>query len=393
MLDSRFRGNDKVFMILPVGIPKEIKVGERRVALTPAGVQQLSTQKIPVYVQKSAGASSGFSDDDYKCSGAVILQGPGKIWEKAVLIKKVKEPIAEEFSFFRPEHLIFTYLHLASPAEKPLLEALKRSQATAIGYETIKQNGEFPLLSPMSEIAGVLAAYYAGVFKNLISADGKHISGMERAKAKMIELAAQYPAVPKGIPAGKVVILGGGHVGQGAARTAALMGSAVVVSEISEPRRRELEAKFASERVNVQLMDPKDEGRYEKILADSDVIIASVHVGGKRAPVIIDSEWLQKISAKKKIILDISIDQGGNVAESRPTDYENPLDLDSYGNLRFSVTNIPSLCGKGASLALEQVSLDYTIALAQGLDLAIKQYPELKSGINVRSGSVVTHTD
>ena len=377
-------------MVLPVGIPKEIKTGERRVSLTPAGVQKLCRQNIPVYVEKNAGLLSSFSDEDYKRSGAVILNDRKELWKKAELIKKVKEPIPDEFELFRPEHLIFTYLHLASPSERPLIEALKRSKVTAIAYETIEQNGEFKLLAPMSEIAGVLAACFSGIFKNVISVSGKNISGMEQAKVKMVELAAQYPAVPKNLPAGNVLILGGGHVGEGAARTAALMGSSVTLSELLGARRKALKMKFNSEDLKVQLIDPKDQNVYEAALVSSDVVIAAVHVGGKRAPIIVDSALLEKISAKKKkIILDISIDQGGNVAGSRPTDYETPLYLDSFGNLRFSVTNIPSLCWKGASLALENVSLDYTIALAQGLESALSRYPELKTGINIWNGKVV----
>lgn len=376
-------------MILPVGIPKEIKIGERRVGLTPSGVQKLSSQNIPVYVEKNAGALSQFSDEDYKRSGAVVLNDRKALWERAVLIKKVKEPVPDEFELFRSEHLIFSYLHLASPSERALIEALICSKATAIAYETIEQHGTFPLLRPMSEIAGVLAAYYAGIFKNLFSTRDKNILEIEDVKTKMIELAGQYPAVPKGFSAGRVLILGGGRVGEGAARTAASMGGTVGLSELSGPRREELKKRFAQEGRRIQMINPQEKMIYEQALAASDVIIASVHVGGKRAPVVIDSDLLKKISARKKIILDISIDQGGNVAESRPTDYENPLYLDSFGNLRFSVTNIPSLCGKGASLALERVSLNYTLALAQGLESALGRCPELRSGINIRNGKVV----
>jgi alanine dehydrogenase len=372
---------------LPVGVPKEIKTGERRVSLTPGGVEKLLAKRIPVYVEKSAGELSGFSDEDYKRSGAVILKDRKELWERALLIKKVKEPVSNEFELFRPEHLIFTYLHLASPAERPLIEALKRAKATAIGYETIEQNGTFPLLAPMSEIAGVLAAYYSGIFKKLISWNDRKFLGIDEAKKEMVHLATQYPAVPKGLPAGEILILGGGFVGKEAARTSALMGSNVTVSELSRERREQLKKEFGLK--NIRTIDPTNQSIYEEALMQADVIIAAVHVGGRRAPVVIDSEVLRKISIKKKIIFDVSIDQGGNVAESRPTDYENPLYLDSFGNLRFSVTNIPSLCGRGASVALEQVSLDYTIALAEGLESAIRRYPELKTGINVSGGKVI----
>ena len=168
------------------------------------------------------------------------------------------------------------------------------------------------------------------------------------------------------------------------------MGSEVFVSEVSREKRERLDKEFKLAELKINLIGPEDKAQYEALLASSEVIVASVHAPGKRAPIVIDLPLLQKISApKRKIILDIAIDQGGNVAESRPVDYENPLYIDSLGNLRFSVTNIPSLCGRGASLALEAVSLGYTAALAGGLEQALKQYPELESGINILNGAVI----
>ena len=205
----------------------------------------------------------------------------------------------------------------------------------------------------------------------------------------MEELARRFPENPSERLRGNVIVIGGGIVGQEAAMMAAKMGSQVCLIEISEARRSELERDFKLKNLEILLLGP-DHKNYHGILADADVLIAAVHKAGERAPIVIDSDLLKKTSlTKRKIILDIAIDQGGSIAESKPTDYERPLYLDSCGNLRFSVTNMPSLCGEAASLALEKVSLDYTLSLSNGLEAALKRYPELKTGINVVKGEVV----
>ena len=367
-----------------------MKAGERRVSLSPKGVVSLVKEGIPVYVECQAGLLSSFPDEDYKKAGANLISDKTELWRKAGLIKKVKEPISEEFRFFRSGHVIFTYLHLASPAQRPLINALLAAKAAAVAYETIEKNGATPLLKPMSEIAGVLSAYFAGVFRNLIEIKGDEIYGVQNAKLNMMELASHYPQVPKKLSPGKTFILGGGYVGKNAAQTAASMGGQVFLSELSEARRSDLKKEFKSRGLEIHLLDPQDKTGYEDALLSSDVIIGAVHAAAKRAPIMIDSALLQTVSKlKKKIILDIAIDQGGNIVESHPTDYDHPLYLDSFGNLRFSVTNIPSLCGRGASEALEEVSLDYTIALSQGISKALDRYPELKSGVNILDGKLV----
>ncbi len=379
-------------MNLAVGIPKELKTGERRVSLTPKGVQYLHDQGITVYVEKSAGVLSGFSDDEYAQAGAVVVPDAAALWSKAGLIKKVKEPIEPEFKFFTPHHLIFTYLHLASPSAASLIAALKKSKTTAIGYETIEKNGEEPLLKPMSEIAGVLAAYYGAIFKSQIRISGTVLTGVAGAKSMIMETASAYPAVPKLRYEGSLLILGGGYVGRGAAEMAAQMGADIEISEISDRRRKELSVHFKSKNLKISVLDPADTASYLNVLSLADVIIGAVHSAGKRAPLVIDEQLLEKISrVKKKIILDVSIDQGGNIAESRPCSYDDLLYLDSFQNIRFSVANIPSVCGKGASLALEAGSLEYAYHLACGLEHAVDVFPELKSGINVLHGEVVHH--
>lgn len=375
-------------MSLIVGIPKEQKPGERRVSLTPKGIRYLCERGIAVYVEENAGLHSGFSNDDYQNAGGILVPDAKNLWNKAQLIKKIKEPIQQEFNFFTSRHLIFAYLHLASPSAKPLLLALQKAKATAVAYETIQKGQDTPLLRPMSEVAGTLAAYYGAIFQTRIQIAGGEIKGMQAAKSFMFEAASKYPAVPSFRYRGKLVVLGGGHVGRHGAQMAAQMGADVWVSEISEIRRKELAVTYGNNSINI--MNPNETETYHRCLNEADVIIGAVHSPGKRAPLVIDKDLLKKISCeKKKIILDVSIDQGGNIAESIPGDYETPLHLDSFGNLRFSVTNIPSLCGQGASNALEAASLAYTFQLTQGLDRAIQMSPELKSGINVLSGEIV----
>ena len=234
-------------MLLSVGIPKEIKPGEHRVSLTPKGVRVLVKHNAHVYVEEGAGRFSDFQDQAYQAAGADLIRSREELWRRANLIKKVKEPIGEEFSLFRSEHIIFTYLHLASPAERPLMNALVSSKAIAIAYETIPKIGAAPLLKPMSEIAGILSAYFAGVFQNEIKIKEGKILGIQEAKIKIQRLASEYPQIPGNLSPGCVMILGGGHVGRNAARTAALMNGTIFLSELSEKKRLDLEHDFIKE--------------------------------------------------------------------------------------------------------------------------------------------------
>ena len=373
-----------------LGIPRERKLAERRVSLTPKGVSYLTQKGIQVLIEKDAGLLSGFKNEDYQQAGGFVTKR-NEIWKNSFLIKKVKEPIAEEFSFFKANQIIFTYLHLASPQARLLIDALIKSKTTAIAYETIEKDQDTPLLRPMSEVAGTLAAYYGAVFERFIRVEQGQIHGLEVAKAEIERVVFQYPLVPEYLRyRGKVVVLGGGHVGEKSALMAAKMGADVFVSEISQERKIFLENQFSKQNLTIKLINPLQSEEYTGHLTSANVIIASVHAPGKRAPMVIDEALLSQISRlNHKIILDIAIDQGGNVAQSYPVDYEKLLYLDRYRNLRFSVTNVPSLCGPGASATLESNSLLYTEALLNGLNVAVEKYPELKGGINVLGGKVV----
>lgn len=367
--------------LLSVGIPTELKPGEKRVGLTPRGVKALVSTGVQVWVEAGAGKKSEFFDSDYQKSGAVILPSANEVWAKANIIKKIKEPMSEEFPYLRQNQIIFTYLHLASEHACALLDALVKSKTTAIAYETIVKEGTTPLLKPMSEVAGTLSAYYAAVIQSLRSGGNSDwVNAIEN-------VAKEYPNVPQNyhLKQVKVMVLGGGAAGICAGVMAQKMGAQVTLSERSPHKREHIK----NNTPNINCADP-NENQYLTLLNQTDVIIAAVHVPGERAKKIINEEQLKLISShKKKIIIDISIDQGGNIAQSKPVTYLNPVYLDSYGNLRFSVSNMPSLCGKGASLALEEVSLPYLKALTQGLERACVQYPELALGINVKEGLIL----
>ncbi|MBI4430919.1 MAG: FAD-dependent oxidoreductase [Candidatus Omnitrophica bacterium] len=374
-----------------VGIPKEIKPNEKRVGLTPTGVRTLTEHGARVLVQKDAGTGAGFTDDLYLKAGANIVSEARELWQMASIIQKVKEPVSAEFGFLRESQVLFCYLHLASQEQCALVKALVASGITAIGYETVEVDGSTPLLKPMSQVAGTLAGYYAGIFRNLTEVTRNTARLSESGKKLVHQAAGRYPEIPKGIVPGKVVVLGGGQAGLAAAETAARMGGQVFLTEPDPKRKQFLTVYCREENVPIIIRDPKE--NVEAILSDCDVIVSAVHRAGNRAPVIISKEMLGKISrSKKKLIIDISIDQGGNVAESHSTTYDDPVYLDSFGNIRFAVANMPSICPKQASAVLEQATLKYSLALSEGFESALAKYPELETGINIRCHEITLHS-
>lgn len=371
-----------------VGIPKEIKPNEKRVGLTPVGVQALCKIGSKVLVETGAGVGAGCSDEAYRLAGAEVVDQAARIWREASVIQKVKEPLPTEYNYFQKNKVLFCYLHLASHEQCELVRALVKSGITAIGYETVEVGEATPLLKPMSLVAGTLAAYYAGLFRNLATVSGNAAKISENTRALMNQMAERYPDVPKGFLPGKVFILGGGQAGLAAAEMVARMGGAVRLTELDAKRRQFLTVYFKEADLPILLRDPK-ESDVQELLTESDVIIASVHRAGNRAPLIISKDLLSAISQrKKKLIIDISIDQGGNIFESHSTSYDNPLYLDSFGNVRFAVSNMPSICPKQASKALEEATLKYSLALAGGLESAVEKFPELLAGINIQNGQI-----
>jgi len=371
-----------------VGIPREIKAGEKRVGLTPEGARRLKEAGVQVFVEAAAGKGSGFSDRDYQNAGSEIICGGAEIYQKAGLIKKVKEPLRAEWKFLRPNQILFGYLHLASPENRELVEILLKNRVIALGLETVEKNGRTILLEPMSGIAGTLAAYYAGFFKQTVKIQSGQIVYPPKCLEKLEALAQNFPQVPENLPPGKVVVFGGGIVGRGALETVLKMGGEVDLVEKRPERRNELKKEFASLSSKFRVWGLQDS--FSDRLKEADAWIGAVHVAGERAPLVLSKEDLANFSLqKKKLVLDVAADQGGNFPGTHSTSYENPLYLDPWGNLRFAVTNIPSLCGRGASVAIEKASLDYALALAQDWKKAIQQFPELRSGLQTARGKLL----
>ena len=347
-----------------IGVVKEIKPAERRVALTPAGAHELAADGHEVLVEAGAGAGSGFDDAAYAQAGA-RLATCAEVWESSDLLLKVKEPIEPEYDRLRPDSILFTYLHLA--ANRPLIDALLRSGTTAIAYETVEdERGLLPLLAPMSEIAGRLATQ-AGAFFLQAAQGGRGV------------LIGGAP----GVRPAAVLVLGGGVVGTNAARVAVGMGAEVTILERSLPRLRQLEERFeASARV---LMS--DAITLEAELRRADLVVGAVLVPGGLAPKLVSGKMLE-LMPRRAVIVDVAIDQGGCLETSRPTTHEAPTY--SVGDvLHYCVANMPGSVPVTATRALTNATLPYVRRIAsEGVDAAMAADPGLARGLNVRAGTI-----
>ena len=395
--------------MLTIGIPRETKAGEKLVGLTPAGAAVLEKAGVSVCVEKGAGEAAGFKDEDFKQAGAEIVPKASELYRRNRLIQKVKEPLASEFEFLSRHHILFCFLHLASPQNRTLTEVLLRGGLTALGFETVEKEGRTLLLEPMSRIAGTLAAYFAAFFSQTVGQKEGKIVCPAGVLEKLEGLAAQYPGIPTGLPPIKAVVYGGGTAGRNAARMVLQMEGEVDLVEKREERRDELLSEFRpyGNRIRIGAVEglspspppspQRGEGRVRgrdrslfDALAQAGVWIGCVHLAGKRAPLVLTPEEVGRLSQKKKkIIIDIAVDQGGNFPGTRPTTYGDPLFLDEFGNFRFGVTNVPSLCGRGASEAMERAVLPYTLRLAREGLTAFKALPELKKGVQIYQGKLV----
>lgn len=349
-----------------IGIPKEIKDNENRVGTTPIGVREFGQNGHTVYVQKSAGAGSGFSDSEYEEAGAQLLPTIEEVYAKAEMIVKVKEPIAQEYPLIRHGQTLFTYFHFA--ACQPLTLAMIESGATCIAYETVEaHDGSLPLLTPMSEIAGKMATQVGARF-------------LEKPQGGKGILLGGVP----GVRAGKVLVIGGGVVGYHAAMIAAGMGAYVTITDLSLPRLRYLD----------QVMPPNVTTRYsskaniEAELPDSDLVIGTVLIPGGVAPKLVTREDLS-LMEEGSVLVDVSIDQGGCFETSRPTTHANPTYVVD-GIVHYCVANIPGAVARTSTIALTNATLPYAIKLAnKGWKEACESDPGLKKGVNIVDGKVV----
>ena len=351
---------------MKIGIPKEIKNNENRVGMTPAGVAELVKHGHKVMVEHTAGEGSGFADKDYVAAGAEIIPTAEEVYAQSDMIIKVKEPVEPEYGLIRKGQLVFTYFHFAS--DRPLTEAMIKSGAVCLAYETVQTaDRRLPLLIPMSEVAGRMGvmegAYYLQKTKG---GKGKLISG-----------------VP-GVKPAKVLVLGGGTVGEAAARMAAGMGADTYIADISLPRLRQLEMELPA---NVHTLY-STEHNIRQELPDTDILVGSVLIPGAKAPHLIRREML-KLMEPGSVLVDVAIDQGGCFETSHPTTHANPTYVVD-GIVHYAVANIPGAVPHTSTIALTNATLRYALALAdKGWQQACKDDEALLLGLNIVEGKVV----
>ena len=346
-----------------VGVPKEIKEQEQRVALLPSAAQQLTKRGHSVLVEKGAGVGSGYPDDEYVKAGAKIVDLAKDVFAGADMIVKVKEPLPAEFPLLRKGQILFTYLHLA--ASKPLTEALLKSGVTGIAYETIQIGNRLPLLEPMSEIAGrmsvVMGAYFLAKYNG---GSGVLLGG-----------------VPGVLP-GSVVVVGGGTSGVNAMRMAKGLGADVTILDIDVERLRFLD--LAMDNLHTLY---SSEANLMELMPDCDLLIGAVLLPGAKAPKLITRAMLKTMKAGS-VLVDIAIDQGGCAETSRPTTHLQPIYVEE-GVTHYCVANMPAAYARTATQALTNVTYRYVQLLADlGLDEACKKQPALIGGINTRDGKL-----
>jgi alanine dehydrogenase len=349
-----------------VGVPKEIKSNENRVALTPAGALELTRRGHTVYVQSTAGEMSGFTDAEYINNGAKILNTAEEVWAIAEMIMKVKEPIEPEYKLCRKDQLIFTYFHFAS--YEPLTKAMIDSGAVCLAYETVEtKDRQLPLLVPMSEVAGRMA----------IQEGAKYLEKPVQGRGVLLG------GVP-GVEPGKVLVIGGGVVGTQAAKMAAGLGAQVTLLDVSLPRLRYLSDIMPANVITMY----SNEYNIRRLIATHDLIVGAVLIPGAKAPNLITRDML-KLMRPGTVIVDVAVDQGGCIETTRPTTHDNPTFIID-GVVHYCVANMPGAVPYTSTIALTNATLPYAIQLAnKGWKQACTDSNELKLGLNVVNGKVV----
>ncbi len=347
-----------------IGIPKEVKVEEFRVGITPFGAQDLRLAGHIVLVEAGAGEGSGFSDNEYTKAGAELLD-KHSLFERSELIVKVKEPVRAEYDFLREEQAVFTYLHLAPNRE--LTEALLRKRITGIAYETLTQGNTLPLLSPMSEIAGRMAplmgSFYLQKFKGGSGILATGASGVKPAK---------------------MVVLGAGVVGTNAARVASNLGMKTVLMNKGMERLQKLDELFMG---RVETLPVTAQTVAEEI-RDADIVVGAVLIPGGRTPILITRQMLGTMK-KGAVIVDVSVDQGGCIETSHPTTHDDPV-FETDGILHYCVANMPGAYPRTSTLALTNATLPYIKMIAdKGIRKAVQEDPIIRSALNTYHGRIV----
>lgn len=346
-----------------IGVPRETKEQEHRVALLPSGAYQLTKHGHEVLVGRGAGVGSGYPDEDYLQAGAKIVDSVEEIYRLAQLIVKVKEPLESEYNLLRRGQILFTYLHLA--ANRPLTDALVKSGVTAIAYETVKRQNRLPLLEPMSEIAGRMAVIVGGFFLS------KHRGG------KGVLLGG----VPGVLP-GRVVVLGGGTSGVNAARMATGLGADATILEVDVERMRFLDITMHGTHTLYS-----NEDHLLSLLPTTDLLIGAVLLPGARAPRLVRRDML-RLMKPGSVFVDIAIDQGGCAETSRATTHDKPV-FQEEGVVHYCVANMPGAYARTATQALTNVTYRYIEQLGDfGVSGACEALPELREGVNVHDGAI-----
>ncbi|MEN1968728.1 alanine dehydrogenase [Lentibacillus sp. N15] len=348
-----------------IGIPKEIKNNENRVAMSPSGVVTLKNAGHEVYVETDAGMGSGFTDEAYKQAGAIITSTAKEVWEKE-MVMKVKEPLPDEYKYFYEGLILFTYLHLA--AEPELTKALIDKKVVGIAYETVQlDDRSLPLLAPMSEVAGYMATQIGAQY-------------LEKTNGGKGVLLAGIPGVKRG----KVTVIGGGVVGTNAAKIALGLGAEVSILELNPARLRQLNDLFGS---SVNTIMSNSLNIHEEV-ADADLVIGSVLIPGAKAPVLV-TEDMVKAMPNGSVIVDVAIDQGGNVETSdRITSHDDPT-FTKHGVVHYTVPNIPGAVPRTGTLGLTNVTVPYALQIAnKGYKQACLDNSALLKGLNTLDGNV-----
>jgi alanine dehydrogenase len=349
-----------------IGVPKEIKNNENRVALTPAGVAEMINNGHSVYVQISAGEGSGFADSEYAEAGAKLLSTIEEVYAIADMIIKVKEPIASEYHLIKKDQLLFTYFHFAS--SESLTHAMIEREAVCLAYETVeKTDRSLPLLVPMSEVAGRMS----------IQEGAKYLEKPLKGRGILLG------GVP-GVPPAKVLVLGGGIVGTQAAKMAAGLGAQVTIMDVSLPRLRQLDDIMPANVTTVM----SNNYNIKKAIIDADLVVGAVLIPGAKAPHLITRDML-KLMRPGTVLVDVAVDQGGCIETCTPTTHENPtFIIDDI--VHYCVANMPGAVPYTSTLALTNATLPYAVQLAnKGWQKACSENEELKKGLNIANGKIL----
>ncbi|MEA4891132.1 MAG: alanine dehydrogenase [Peptococcaceae bacterium] len=349
-----------------IGVPKEIKAQENRVAITPAGVDSLVKAGHKVYIESKAGAGSGFPDEEYRGAGAEILGGPEEVFAAAEMIVKVKEPLPAEYGLLKENQILFTYLHLAPDPEQT--QALLKQKVIGIAYETVQlPDRSLPLLSPMSEVAGRMAVQVgARLLEKTNEGRGILLGG-----------------VP-GVEPAQVVVLGGGNVGLNAIKMAVGLGAQVTVLEVNGPRLAYIDELYSGRVVTLMSSGYS----IAKAVKEADLVIGAVLIPGARTPKLVTGEMVRSMRPGS-VLVDVAIDQGGSIETiDRITTHENPYFV-KYGVVHYSVANMPGAVPRTSTFALTNATMPYTLKLANlGAEGAMKADPALLKGLNVYKGKL-----